>query len=78
MVVVGYGNIRALKDISLEIVQGEIVTLIGANGAGKTTILKSISGILAPRSGRITKITPHHMAGSLTLAQLGELEEVAL
>ncbi|TWI75405.1 amino acid/amide ABC transporter ATP-binding protein 2 (HAAT family) [Desulfobotulus alkaliphilus] len=48
-----YGNIRALKNISIDIAQGEIVALIGANGAGKTTTLKSISGITPPRTGRI-------------------------
>lgn len=48
-----YGNIQALKGISLDIYSGEIVTLIGANGAGKTTSLMSISGIVPPRSGEI-------------------------
>lgn len=49
-----YGNIQALKGISLEIKQGEIVTLIGANGAGKSTTLMSICGLVPPRSGEIT------------------------
>jgi branched-chain amino acid transport system ATP-binding protein len=49
-----YGNIHALQGVSLTVEQGEIVTLIGANGAGKTTTLNSISGIVAPRSGRVT------------------------
>ena len=48
-----YGNIQALKSISLEIAQGEIVTLIGANGAGKSTTLMSICGVVAPRAGEI-------------------------
>ena len=48
-----YGNIQALKDVSIEINEGEIVTLIGANGAGKSTTLMSISGITPPRSGDI-------------------------
>lgn len=48
-----YGNIQALKGISLEIKQGEIVTLIGANGAGKSTTLMSICGLVPPRSGEI-------------------------
>ncbi len=48
-----YGNIQAIKGISLEISEGEIITLIGANGAGKTTALMSISGIVPPRSGEI-------------------------
>ncbi|MBT2667514.1 ABC transporter ATP-binding protein [Bacillus sp. ISL-4] len=48
-----YGNIQALKGISLSINEGEIVTLIGANGAGKSTMLKSISGLLKPKQGKI-------------------------
>src|SRR5438874_5410559 len=48
-----YGNIHALKGVSLSVSDGEIVTLIGANGAGKTTTLKTISGILRPRSGSV-------------------------
>jgi len=48
-----YGNIHALRGISLNIDKGEIVTLIGANGAGKSTTLKTISGLLKPRQGRI-------------------------
>jgi branched-chain amino acid transport system ATP-binding protein len=51
---VAYGNIRAIKGISLEVNQGEIVTLIGSNGAGKSTTLRAISGILKPKSGSIT------------------------
>ena len=49
----GYGNILAIKDVSLEVNRGEIVTLIGANGAGKSTILMTISGIVPCRAGRI-------------------------
>ena len=49
-----YGNIHALKGISLEINQGEIVTLIGSNGAGKTTTLRTIAQLLMPRNGTIT------------------------
>jgi branched-chain amino acid transport system ATP-binding protein len=48
-----YGNIHALKGMSLEVNQGEIVTLIGSNGAGKTTTLKTIMGLLKPESGKI-------------------------
>jgi len=51
--VVNYGMIRALKEINLHINEGEIVTLIGANGAGKTTTLRTISGLLKPKSGSI-------------------------
>lgn len=50
---VNYGGIQALQDVSLSINEGEIVTLIGANGAGKTTTLRTISRLVAPRSGQI-------------------------
>ena len=43
-----YGNIHALKGISLDVKHGEIVTIIGANGAGKTTVLKTICGLVTP------------------------------
>ncbi|MBT3203373.1 MAG: ABC transporter ATP-binding protein [Gammaproteobacteria bacterium] len=49
-----YGNIQALKGVSLNINEGEIISLIGANGAGKSTTLMSICGIVKPRSGKIT------------------------
>lgn len=49
-----YGSIHAIKDISFEVYQGEIVTLIGANGAGKTSTLHAISGLLSSRSGEVT------------------------
>ena len=48
-----YGNIHALKDVSIEIRDNQVVTLIGANGAGKTTIIKTIAGFLKPMSGSI-------------------------
>ncbi|MCI4463823.1 MAG: ABC transporter ATP-binding protein [Caldisericum sp.] len=61
-----YGAIKALKGISFEVKGGTIVTLIGANGAGKTTTLRTISGLVKPRSGTIffkdvdiTKMEPH-------------------
>jgi branched-chain amino acid transport system ATP-binding protein len=61
-----YGNIQALKEIDLEVSEGEIVTLIGSNGAGKTTTLLTISGILKPARGKvafydrtITGVPPH-------------------
>jgi branched-chain amino acid transport system ATP-binding protein len=50
---VAYGAIEALRGISFEVADGEIVTLLGANGAGKTTVLKTISGILDPQKGSI-------------------------
>jgi branched-chain amino acid transport system ATP-binding protein len=61
-----YGSIEALKGISLEVNEGEIVTLIGANGAGKSTTLRSINGLNTPKQGRIvfrgkdiTRRSPH-------------------
>ena len=63
-----YGNIHALKDLSLTVEKGEIVTLIGANGAGKSTTLKTMSGLLKPRQGSIqfegeelTRFRPHEI-----------------
>jgi branched-chain amino acid transport system ATP-binding protein len=49
-----YGNIRALRGISLHVQRGEVVTLIGSNGAGKTTTLRTIMGLLRPQHGQIT------------------------
>ncbi len=64
-----YGNIHALKGISLNVDKGEIVTLIGSNGAGKTTTLRTIQGINRPRAGTISlegeeleKLPPHEVA----------------
>ena len=51
--VVSYGGIEALKGISFDVDQGQIVTLIGANGAGKSTTLRTISGLVPPKDGRI-------------------------
>ena len=52
--VVAYGGIEALKGISMEVEEGKIVTLIGANGAGKSTTLRTITGLEKPKSGKIT------------------------
>jgi branched-chain amino acid transport system ATP-binding protein len=63
-----YGNVHALKEISIEVREGELVTLVGANGAGKSTALRVISGLLRPTSGsvelngeRIDGMAPHHI-----------------
>lgn len=73
-----YGAIHALKHLSLEVEQGSIVTLIGANGAGKTTTLKSISGLLRPKTGSIVfkgtdinKVAPEKIVG-LGISQVPE------
>jgi len=65
-----YGNIHALKGVSLTVEQGEIVTLIGANGAGKSTTIRTISGLMSPRHGevwlegqRIDGVPAHKLAG---------------
>ena len=67
---VHYGQIEALHGISLRVEAGSIVTLIGANGAGKSTTLRAISGLLAPTAGRITfegrpihGLSPHEILG---------------
>ncbi|MDF2500384.1 MAG: transporter related protein [Anaerosporomusa subterranea] len=53
-VAAGYGSIRALKDLSLSVPEGSIVSLIGANGAGKSTAMKTIMGLLRPQFGELT------------------------
>ena len=73
-----YGVIQALKGISFEVNEGEVIALIGANGAGKTTILHTISGLIAPKKGSITfegqEITkiPAHKIVENGLAQVPE------
>ncbi|HEY7331750.1 MAG TPA: ABC transporter ATP-binding protein [Candidatus Limnocylindria bacterium] len=73
-----YGNIRALRGVSLHVDQGEIVTLIGSNGAGKSTTLRTISGVLRPRhgsvwlEGRRVDTLPAHEIVKLGLAQAPE------
>lgn len=73
-----YGNIQALRDVSLTINDGEIVTLIGANGAGKSTTLMTVCGIIHPRRGEITwngqqiqRMAPNHIV-SLGISQVPE------
>ena len=79
-----YGAIHAIKGISFKVEEGEIVTLIGANGAGKSTTLKTVSGLLHPRSGSIVfdgkstlSIAPHKLV-SHGLAQVPEGRAVFL
>ena len=73
-----YGMIHAIRDVSFEVNEGEIIALIGANGAGKTTILHTISGLIAPKTGHIlfenTDLTriPAHKVVSLGMAQVPE------
>ena len=73
-----YGMIQALKGISFQVNEGEVIALIGANGAGKTTILHTISGLIAPKKGSITfegqEITkiPAHKIVENGLAQVPE------
>jgi branched-chain amino acid transport system ATP-binding protein len=77
-ITVFYGAIQALKGISFHVDQGEIVTLIGANGAGKTSILQAISGIIPCKSGDISFLdhninkTPAHDRVSIGLVQVPE------
>jgi branched-chain amino acid transport system ATP-binding protein len=73
-----YGHIHALKGVSLHVQEGEIVTLIGSNGAGKSTTLKTISGLLTPRGGEVvlrgSRISgmPAHKVAELKVAQSPE------
>ncbi len=73
-----YGVIHAIKDVSFEVEQGEVIALLGANGAGKTTILHTITGLLTPKSGSIefegTDLvkTPAHKIVSLGMAHVPE------
>ena len=89
-----YGHIHALKGVSLEVRQGEIVTLIGSNGAGKSTMLNTISGLLKNREGQIlfcgqeiNKLSPHEIVnkgilqvpeGSLTFGRLSVAENLEM
>jgi branched-chain amino acid transport system ATP-binding protein len=79
-----YDAIHAVKDVSLEVSEGEIVTLIGANGAGKSTILQTISGLLRSRTGGITFVgesistTAPHKIVERGLAQVPEGRRIFL
>lgn len=89
-----YGNIRALKGVSLEVPEGKIVSLIGANGAGKTTTMKTIAGLLQPKSGKVVLggkevqgLRPHRLVreglalvpeGRQVLAEMTVLENLEL
>ena len=75
---VNYGVIQAVKNVSFEINQGEIVTLIGANGAGKSTIVKTISGLLKPKSGQIFYLgeeSDHKSAPQIVSAGISQVAE---
>ena len=79
-----YGSIHAVKGVSLEVNEGEIVTLIGANGAGKSTMLNTISGLLHPRGGSVTfmgqdlKGVPPHKLVARGMAQVPEGRRIFL
>ncbi|MCL2392741.1 MAG: ABC transporter ATP-binding protein [Oscillospiraceae bacterium] len=79
-----YGNINAIKGVSFEVQKGEVVTLIGANGAGKSTILKAISGLHRCKSGKISfldsdigSVAPHNIV-KRGLAQVPEGRRIFL
>ncbi|MBO4359703.1 MAG: ABC transporter ATP-binding protein [Eubacteriaceae bacterium] len=73
-----YGAIHAIRNVSFEVNEGEIVTLIGANGAGKSTILKTVSGILTPKTGTVNFMdkklngTPSYMVTRMGLSHVPE------
>lgn len=77
-----YGNIHTLKDISMRVEAGQVVSLIGANGAGKTTTLRTISGLLRPRSGEVffdgrpIYLVPAHEIVHMGLTQAPEGRQV--
>jgi len=79
-----YGNIHAIKDISFEVNDGEIVALIGANGAGKSTTLKTVSGLLPSRTGSISFLgtnidkVPAHKRVAMGLSQVPEGRRIFL
>lgn len=79
-----YGSIHAIKGVSFEVNEGEIVTLIGANGAGKSTCLNTISGLLRPREGSVSFLgrnltkTPPHRIVEMGLAQVPEGRRIFL
>ena len=74
----GYGNIRALHQINITVSEGEIVTLIGSNGVGKTTTLKTISGLMRPEEGSISFVgcdisrTPPHKIVEMGISHVPE------
>lgn len=78
----GYKRVRVIEDINLQVNKGEIVSIIGANGAGKTTIFRTISGVLSPSAGSIrlngkdiSKVQPH-MVVRLGIGQVPEGRQV--
>ncbi len=79
-----YGNIHAIKDVSFEVHDGEIVALIGANGAGKSTSLKTVSGLLSSRTGSISFLgspidrVPAHKRVAMGLSQVPEGRRIFL
>jgi branched-chain amino acid transport system ATP-binding protein len=79
---VSYGDVRALDDVSLEVAEGAIVAIVGANGAGKTSLIRTIAGMLRPRRGRIrlrdTDIAglPSHRVCNLGIGQVAEGRQV--
>ena len=79
---VSYGDVRALDDVSLEVAEGAIVAIVGANGAGKTSLIRTIAGMLRPGRGRIrlrdTDIAglPSHRVCNLGIGQVAEGRQV--
>jgi branched-chain amino acid transport system ATP-binding protein len=79
---VSYGDVRALDDVSLEVEEGAIVAIVGANGAGKTSLIRTIAGMHRPRRGRIllrkqdiAGMPPHHVC-NLGIGQVAEGRQV--
>src|SRR6187431_2857522 len=79
---VSYGDVRALDGVSLEVAEGAIVAIVGANGAGKTSLIRTIAGMLRPRGGRIRLRDadiaglPSHRVCNLGIGQVAEGRQV--
>src|SRR4029078_2118145 len=79
---VGYGDVRALDGVSLEVPERAIVAIVGANGAGKTSLIRTVAGVLSPRRGRITLRgadiagLPSHRVCNLGIGQVAEGRQV--
>lgn len=68
----GYGPVTVLRDVSLEVDEGEIVTLLGSNGAGKSTLINTVAGLLSPRAGEVRfRGTPFHGQSPERVARAG-------
>lgn len=74
-----YGSVRAVNDVSIDVIRGEIVALLGHNGSGKTTLLECIEGLRKPDSGTVTILEAEHRHGQRIPSRMGvQLQEEQL